>query len=169
MGRVGRTFSRGIASGLVFLFSVTLLPACAHAPVARNLDLSGRWKGTSAWANVRRAGRGYKPTGTTQQVWFDMQLVRVDGQITGTGTISMQGLSQVQPFAVDIAGSVQGDRIRLRMTFVRRALRPILFSGTVFGADRIRGSARFDDQGMQATGNPATLTRVGASADNQAP
>lgn len=166
---VGRTFPRGITCGLLFLFSAALLPACAHVPVARNVDLSGRWKGASAWTNVAQAGRGYKPTGTTRQVWFDMHLDRVDGRITGTGTVSMEGMSQEKPFAVEIAGSVEGSHVRLRMTPVRRSWRPIVFTGTVFGADRMRGSARFDDPAMQDMQNPATLTRVQASADNLDP
>lgn len=163
---VGRAFPRTIAVGLLFLCPVVLLPACAHAPVGGDVNLSGRWEGASAWANVMRAGTGYKPTGTTQQMQFTMRLVRSGDQITGTGTVSAAGMWQGRRVAVNIAGTVVGNRVRLRMVAARSSLRPIVFTGTVFGADRMRGSAGYDEPDMQDMRNPTTLKRVGAPAGN---
>jgi hypothetical protein len=140
-----------------FLIVAVLLFACAHAPVARNGNLSGRWVGTCVWTTRLPRRRVFR-----SNLRFAISLVHDGGEITGRGTISYANIPDARVIHFDIWGSVRGGRVQLYMS--RHGSHAIGFDGSVGGVDRMSGTvydATVMDLGGWPHKNPIELKRVG--------
>lgn len=152
---------------LPFVCLALLLPACAHAPVAGDLDISGQWGGDCDWRTFSNAHPG-QAVYTTIRMRFAMRLTDSNGRVTGTGIMAFARMPNRRPFPVRISGSVQGKRVRLRMELPAGPSGRIDFNGLA-SADSMKGAVFYP--GMERKDfvpirNSITLTRVGMRIDD---
>ncbi len=153
-----RTAPFPVVAARPLLVATVLLFACAHAPVARYGSLSGLWAGTSVWT-TRLPGRNVFRSNLS----FTMSLEHHGSDVVGTGTVSLANVPDYRPVAGDVYGSVQGDRVHLRMVF-GPGTHSVGFDGSVRGADRLNGlvyDATATDLGGWPNKNTIKLRRVG--------
>lgn len=141
------------------LLVVVLVSACAHAPVGRQGDLSGWWVGTSVWTTPLPGRNVFR-----SNLRFTMSLEHHGSEISGTGTIALANVPNYRPVPANVYGSVDGDRVHLRMVF-GRGVDDVEFDGSV-AADRMNGliyDATAVDLGGWPSKNAIKLRRVGTA------
>ncbi|MEJ2678051.1 MAG: hypothetical protein P8174_03125 [Gemmatimonadota bacterium] len=162
--------SRPRVPALPLVCLALLLPACAHAPVAGALDVSGQWAGDCDWKTSSSVSPGQVLYQTTR-IRFALRLEDSNGRITGTGMMAYARFPERRPFPVNVSGSVQGKRVRLRMEFPEGGLRRIDFSGLASGADSMKGAVFYpgmERKDFVPVRNSIALTRVGLRIDDSA-
>jgi hypothetical protein len=162
--------SRPRVPALPLVCLALLLPACAHAPVAGDLDISGQWAGDCDWRTVSSLSRGQVYYRTTR-IRFALRLEDSNGRVTGTGMMAFARMPNRRPVAVRVSGSVQGKRVRLNMEFPEGGSMRIDFNGLASGADSMKGTVFYpgmERKDFVPVRNSITLTRVGMRIDDSA-